>query len=142
MNARSFLLIILIFVNLCLSKEIKQDSRRKSIQAKILFADINLAILEKRYEEAYIMAERLIREHAGDYQIDLYLGIYSQAFYYLDEKYQRDALRPEPEGIKRRIKEMELKKDKTDLDYIKYISIIWRDSPEGNFLYSKYTAPR
>lgn len=102
-------LLLVIITSFILIGETNGDSIKKSDQAKILFSEVQLSIFEKNYDQAYSLAEKLIRENAGDYQIRIYLDKYSWAFYYLDKDFQRGQYRPEPEGIKKRIKAMENK---------------------------------
>ncbi len=97
--------------------EVRTDKERIN-EAKKLFLKANLALSEKRYDNAHEIAEKLITDYAGDYQIDLYLHLYVHTFYFLDEDFQKGMLRPTPPGIKKRIRQLKSKQDKTLIDFV------------------------
>lgn len=103
----------------------------KISEAKQLFINANLALSEKRFVDAYGIAERLIRDYAGDYHIGLYLRLYANTFYFLDKDFQKGMLRPTPPGIQKRINELKTKEDKTVIDLVKLTWI--GNGPCGDF---------
>lgn len=109
----------------------KSLDQRKINDAKKLFLDVNIALSEKRFADAHSMAERLIRDSAGDYHIGLYLRLYANTFYFLDEDFQKGMLRPTPPGIQKRINELRTKEDKTVIDFVKLTWI--GNGPGGDF---------
>jgi len=103
----------------------------KMSEAKKLFLNSNLALSEERFIDAHAIAERLIRDYAGDYQIGLYLRLYANTFYFLDEDFQKGMLRPTPPGIQKRINELKTKEDKTVIDLV---TLTWiGNAPGGDF---------
>ena len=96
-----------------------QYDYNKSNEARKLFLEANIALSEKRFTDAHTIAKRLIQDYAGDYQIGLYLRLYTNTFYFLDEDFQKGVLRPTPPGIQARIEAMKAKSDKTVIDLVK-----------------------
>ena len=107
------------------------NGQDKISEAKQLFINANLALSEKRFVDAYGIAERLIRDYADDYQISLCLRLYANTFYFLDEDFQKGMLRPTPPGIQKRINELKTKEDKTVIDLVKLTWI--GNGPGGDF---------
>jgi len=108
-----------------------QYDQNKSNESKRLFLEANIALSEKRYDNAHEMAEKLITDYAGDYQVDLYLQLYVHTFYFLDEDFQKGMLRPTPPGIQKRIEQLKSKQDKTLIDFVTLSCVA--DFESGNF---------
>ena len=100
-------------------------------EAKQLFVNANLALSEERFIDAHGIAERLIRDYAGDYHIGLYLRLYANTFYFWDEDFQKGMLRPTPPIIQKRINDLKTKEDKTVIDLVKLTWI--GNGPGGDF---------
>ena len=120
-----FFFIALFFhmANLLEAETSSKVDQKKINEGKKLFLDIKIAIMEERFEEAHNMAERLIQDYAGDYQIDMYLNLYSKTFYLLDEDYRNVISEYLPKGLKERIKDMKSKEKKTALDIVKIVVV-------------------
>lgn len=104
---------------------------KKTEEGKKLFLDANIALSEERFADAHAVAEELVREHAGDYQIGLYLHLYAHTFYLLDEDFRKGGLRPTPPGMRARIEAMKAKPDKSVIDLVKLAMV--GDGPGGGF---------
>jgi hypothetical protein len=108
-----------------------QYKQNKPNESKRLFLEANIALLEKRYDNAHKIAENLITNYAGDYQISLYLRLYANTFYLLDENFQKGMLQPIPPGIQKRIDELKSKENKNVIDLVKLVWI--GNGPGGDF---------
>ncbi len=104
---------------------------KKANDGKKLFLDANIALSENRFADAHAIAEKLIRDYAGDYQISLYLSLYVHTLYCLDEDFQEGMLRPTPSGIQDRIKVLKAKRDKNVIDLVKLVMV--GNGPGGGF---------
>ena len=113
-----FVVLFVHMPNLLEAKTSSKVDQKKINEGKKLFLDIKIAIMEERFEEAHNMAERLIQDYAGDYQIDMYLNLYSKTFYLLDEDYRNVISEYLPKGLKEKIKDMKSKEKKTALDIV------------------------
>lgn len=102
-----------------------------SEEGKRLFLSANVALSEKRYADAHRIAEELIRRYAGDCQIGLYLRLYANTFYFMDENFQKGMSRPIPPGIQARIEALKAKGNKTVVDLA---ALAWvGNGPGGDF---------
>lgn len=126
-------LAVLIFTDINYTQGASKGSlgQDKMSEGKQLFINANLALSEKRFVDAYGIAERLIRDYAGDYHIGLYLRLYANTFYFLDKDFQKGMLRPTPPGIQKRINELKTKENKTVIDLVKLTWI--GNGPGGDF---------
>jgi len=99
----------------------------KAKEGRRLFLDASIALGEGRFGDAYVIAEKLVAEHVGDCQSGLYLRLYANAFYLLDEEYREGGVRPVdtplPEGIRTRIETLMGKQDKTLMDLVKLTAV-------------------
>ncbi len=108
----------------------------KAKEGRRLFLDASIALGEGRFGDAYVIAEKLVAEHVGDCQSGLYLRLYANAFYLLDEEYREGGVRPVdtplPEGIRTRIETLMGKQDSggRQTDMWERLS---REIPEGDF---------
>jgi hypothetical protein len=107
----------------------------KANEAKKLFMETNIALSEQRYDDAHSIAEKLITNYAGDYQIDLYLHFYVHTFYFLDEDFQKGMLHPTPPGMQNRINELKTKQNKTVIDLVK---LVWVGNGTGGNFSTEY----
>ena len=134
MKKKKFILICIVFGLSCVTDQSVAKGRydeNKSNESKKLFLEANIALSQKRYADAHAIAERLIRDYAGDYQISLYLRLYANTFYFLDEDFQKGMLQPTPPGIQKRVEQLKAKQDKTVIDLVK---LVWvGNGPGGNF---------
>jgi len=96
--------------------------------ARELFIEVNVALAEGRYEEAYNAAERLVHEHAGDYQIDAYTRVYAHTFQLLDEDFRKGLFRPTPAGIVSRLDGLKRKAEKSIEDLVILACLDKKDS--------------
>jgi len=133
MKKKRFILVYVV-VALCyagINHVQKNHAQNKISEAKKLFLEANLSLSEKRFADSHGIAEKLITDYAGDYQISLYLRLYANTFYFLDEDFQKGMLRPTPPGIQKRIEELKAKKDKTVIDLV---TLAWiANGPGGDF---------
>ena len=137
MKKEAHFVVCIVFVLACTAisntegtAEQALDENRRSA-AKRLFLQANLALSEQRFTDAHAIAERLIRHYAGDYQIGLYLRLYANTFYFLDEDFQKGMLQPTPPGIR---KTTEALKAKTNKGVIDLVTLAWvGNGPGGNF---------
>jgi len=92
-----------------------------------LFLDVSIALSEERFEDAYAMAERLIRDYASDYQIRQYLSLYADTFFLSHEEHRKGGIppfdSPPPQWLKTEVEAMMSKPDKSLLDLVKLVSV-------------------
>jgi len=100
-----------------------EQTERKWEDGKRLFLKANIAISEERFSDAHALAEKLIHEHAGDYQIGLYLHLYAHTFYLVDEDFREGQLRPTPPQMQTRIERMKAKRNKTVRELVKLVMV-------------------
>jgi len=98
---------------------------------KKLFLEVSIAISEGRFADGHAMAEKLIRDHAGDYQIDLYLSRYLHSFYFLDEDFRKGQLHPTPSQMQTKIDQMKEERSKSVMDLVRLGMV--GDGPGGGF---------
>ena len=103
----------------------------KISEAKKLFLKGNVALLEKRFSNAHMIAKRLLLEYAEDPQIWLYMHFYIHTFYFLDDDFRNGMLRPTPPGIQKRIDELKAKENKTVIDLVTLAWVV--DYEAGDF---------
>jgi len=103
-------------INTCMASE---TVNMKIRDGKKLFLEANVALSKERFADAHDMAEKLIRDYSGDYQIGLYLHLYVHTFYFLDKDFRNGMLRPIPPGIKARIDTLKTRPDKDVIDLVK-----------------------
>ncbi len=97
---------------------------------KKLFLKGNVALSEKRFADAHMIAKKLLLEYAEDPQIWLYMHFYIHTFYFLDKDFQKGMLRPTPPGIQKRIDELKAKENKTVIDVV---TLAWVVDAEKGF---------
>ena len=99
----------------------QEDSKIED--GKRLFVKANIAISEERFADAHALADKLISNHAGDYQIGVYLHLYAHTFYLLDEDFRQGQLHPTPTEMQGRIDAMKAKSDKREIDLVKLVMV-------------------
>ena len=136
MDKKTFVLIM-IFATLIFGKStfVKHSlgsnfNDKKMKNSRELYLQANIALSEKKFAEAYKMAQTLVLENAEDPQIWLYMHFYVHTFYFLDEDFQKGMLRPTPSGIQRRIDELKTKEDKNIIDLV---TLAWVVDAEKGF---------
>jgi hypothetical protein len=136
-DGRRLIWVVLVIAQFSALKAVgleKADLEKARIGRELFLAG-NLAISEGRFKDGHEIAERLIREHAGDYQIGLYLHFYAHTFYLVDEDFQKEMLRPRPQGIQERVAALKTKDNKSVLDLVK---LAWVADQESWHLGSEY----
>jgi len=120
-------LSVLIYLTLVGNTAIAASSESKIRQGKKLLLETNMAIIEERFTDAHRLAEKLIREHADDYQIREYLHLYGFAFALDHEEYRTGGIppfdSPPPQWLKTEVEAMMAKPDKGVLDLVKLVGI-------------------
>jgi len=123
MEKKIFLLLLFFALvctenNLLETRAVAKSENEKVNDGKKLFLEAGIAISEGRFADGHALAKELIRDHAGDYQIDLYLNRYLHSFYFLDEDFQKGQLHPTPSQMQTKIEKMKAKRNKTVMDLV------------------------
>lgn len=96
-------------------------------EGKKLFLEANIAIRDERFADAHRIAEELIRDHADDYKICHYLGLYKYTFFLVQEEYREGGIppvdSPPPRWLKNKVEAMMAKRDKSVLDLVKLVAV-------------------
>jgi len=137
MKKEPFTFIFMLFVIGCFNITYVQKvvggrtALDKINDAKKLFLQGNIALSEKRFADAHMIAKRLLLEYAEDPQIWLYMHFYIHTFYFLDDDFRKSMLRPTPPGIQKRIDELRAKENKNVIDLV---TLAWvADYEAGDF---------
>jgi hypothetical protein len=92
-----------------------------------LFLDVSIALAEERFDDAHVMAERLICDYANDYQIRTYLGLYGDTFFLAHKEYREAPTppvdSPPPKWLKDEVEAMSAKPNKDVLDLVKLVAV-------------------
>lgn len=102
---------------------VEKSVTQKADEAQKLALEGAVLLLEERFQEAYELSEKLITEYPGDYKIDFYLRLYSRTFCRLDPERDKYLLSEPPPATKKRIEQLISKKNKTDIDYVKLVTV-------------------